>query len=308
MKLLFKLLIATLCVSSAYASEQINILWGFAIGSNQANTVRIMCQELNEMQDKYTFVLISKPGNSGTIAAQTVTTHPGNTLVGMGTSFITRPYFSKNEISHNLDDYEPILVQATDSPLYIFSSKYSTMDELLKAKNVNIGVSGIGALAHLTTIQLMEINPNIRPINYNSMIESATAAAGGHIDAMIGFYADAKSLVDVGKLKVLAHTGTKDKFNSGTKSITEFGLSETRNITASYAIYASKQMPHDKFVEIHNLLYEVNHHPEVLKSYQRDQLIPINLTIEQGNNWYSDQRKFWEKEMVKIKRNSPDSN
>lgn len=294
----FKFLFLCMILTNACAREQINIMWGFAIGSNQANTVRIMCRELNEMQDKYTFVLISKPGNSGSIAANQVVEYPENTLLGMGSTFISRPYYDVSGNAHNLDDFIPILVQATDAPLYLFSNKYSTLEEFLKAKDVTVGISGIGGLAHLVAIQLMELNPNIRVINYNSMTESATAATGQHIDTMIGFYIDVQGLVETGKLKALGHTGIKDKYH--TKSFSEYGLSETRSITVSYALYASKKMRSEKFVEIHNLLSKVNQSQDVLESYKKDQLNPVNYSIEQGIEWYSKQRNFWKKESRKM--------
>ena len=125
-------IIAALALSSlAQARETINIVWGFAIGSNQANTVRIMCEELNTAQDKYTFVLVHKPGAGGTIAANSVVSDPANTLVSMSSSFIIRPLFEKTEPTHNLDNYIPVLVQGTGSPLYVVSGKYTNMNQVL---------------------------------------------------------------------------------------------------------------------------------------------------------------------------------
>ena len=141
----------------ALAVETITILWAFNIGSNQANTVRLMIDELNRSQDKYQFVIASKPGAGGTIAANAVAENPNNTLVSMSSSFIIRPYFEKNEPTHNLDNFVPLLVQGTGTPMYVVSSKFASIEQALNAPNLSVGVSGIGSISHMLAVEISNV-------------------------------------------------------------------------------------------------------------------------------------------------------
>ena len=89
----------------AQSKEDISIVWGFNIGSTQANVLRTMIQELNKSQSKYNFNLVHRLGAGGTIAANSVTSNPQNTIVGMSSSFINRPYYEKKEVTQNLDKF-----------------------------------------------------------------------------------------------------------------------------------------------------------------------------------------------------------
>lgn len=280
---------ALLAALTAHAQETISVLWAFNIGSNQANTVRIMCDELNKSQNKYTFVLAGKPGAGGTIAANAVAASPNNTLVSMSSSFIIRPYFEKNETTHNLDNFTPILVQGVGSPMTIVSGKYTKLENALANPNLTIGVSGIGSISHLAANELMQINKTATIVNFKSMVDAGTAAAGGHVDVAIGLDTDVAPFVDGGKVDVLARTGAPIK-----------QMPDAAKLTANYAIFASKDMDAERFREIHQMLVAVNTKPAVVSSYKRDLLTTVTFNVEQSQTWYINERAFWKKQVEKI--------
>ena len=271
------------------AAETITILWAFNIGANSANSVRVICDELNKVQDKYIFVIGHKPGAGGTIAANAVAASPNNTLVGMSSSFIIRPYFEKNEPTHNLDNFTPVLVQGTGSPMTIVSGKYTKLENAVANPNLTIGVSGVGSVSHLAANELLQANKTATIVNFKSMVEAGTAAAGGHVDLAIGFDADVAPFVDGGKVDVLGRTGTPIK-----------QMPDAAKLTANYAIFASKDMDQERFKEIHQLMVSVNTKPTVLNSYKRDLLNPVTLNLEQSHTWYTNERAFWKKQVEKI--------
>lgn len=296
-------IIAALALSSlAQARETINIVWGFAIGSNQANTVRIMCEELNTAQDKYTFVLVHKPGAGGTIAANSVVSDPANTLVSMSSSFIIRPLFEKTEPTHNLDNYIPVLVQGTGSPLYVVSGKYTNMNQVLTVPNVSIGISGSGGIAHMVASEIASVNKTANIIFFKSMVEAGTAAAGGHVDVAIGLYMDVKPMIDSNKVEVLAHTGRVDMLSNKNMLLTRFKMPEARDLTANYAIFASKDMPRDRYLELHKLLSWAQLRAPVVDSLLRDQLNISTMNPDQSLTWYSNERTYWQKQVDKLNK------
>ena len=293
------LIFALTLTSMAQAREIINIVWGFSIGSNQANTVRLMCEELNKTQDKYTFVLVAKPGAGGSIAANTVAKNPTNTLVSMSSSFIIRPFFEKTETTHDLDNFIPILVQGTGSPLYVVSGKYTSMNQVLTAPNVSIGVSGTGSISHMVASEIASINKTANIVFFKSMQDAGIAAAGGHIDTAIGLYTDVKSVLDSNKVEMLAYTGKVDVMNKNMLA-TQFKISEARELTANYAIFASKEMPQDRYIELHKLLARAQLRAPVVDSLLRDQLNISTLSINQSVTWYNNERIYWQKQVEKL--------
>jgi tripartite-type tricarboxylate transporter receptor subunit TctC len=293
--------VVLLCLSTfALAAETINIVWGFNIGSNQANTVRYMIEDLNKSQDKYQFVLVSKPGAGGTIAANAVTSSPQNTVVSMSSSFIIRPLFEKKEPTHNLDNFIPILIQGSGSPLVFVSSKYQTIEQVLGAKNLSIGVSGIGSITHLAANEFSNKNRSVQIVNFKNTIEASTAAAGGHVDVAVGFAPDVQPLIDAKKLRVIGYTGATELPGQQNLLLAKHGLRDSIGLTANYAVFASKEMDPSRRTELHLLLLRANFRPAVIESYHRDQIIVSALNLDQSLIWYNTERGYWKKQVEKI--------
>lgn len=288
------LAIAVLLTSlAANAQEKITVQWAFSPGSTSANSVRVICDELNKMQNKYTFLFSSKPGAGGTVAANAVTASPENTLVAMSSSFIVRPYFEKTEPTHNLDNFVPVLVQGIGTPLSIASSKYTKMAEVYANPKLTIGVSGVGSIGHLTANEITNVNKTAAIVNFKSNPEAATAAAGGHVDISVTFSSDVAPFVEANKLAVLGRTGPGTQLKQ---------IPDAEKLAGNYAIFASTAMSADRFKELHQLLATVNASPAVVNSYKPDQLHPVALNIDQSRVWYANERAFWKKQVDKISK------
>jgi tripartite-type tricarboxylate transporter receptor subunit TctC len=286
--------IAVLLTSlAANAQEKITVQWAFSPSSTSANSVRVICDELNKMQNKYTFLFSNKPGAGGTIAANAVTASPENTLVAMSSSFIVRPYFEKTEPTHNLDNFVPVLVQGIGSPLSIASAKHTTMAEVYANPKLTIGVSGVGSIGHLTANEITNVNKTATIANFKSNIEAATAVAGGHVDISVTFASDVAPFVESNKLAVLGRTGPGTQLKQ---------IPDAEKLAANYAIFASTAMSADRFKELHQLLATVNASPAVVNSYKSDQLHPVALNIDQSRAWYTNERAFWKKQVDKISK------
>lgn len=283
------------------AKETITILWGFNLGSNQANTVRLLCDELNQSQNRYKFVIVHKPGAGGTIAANEVVANPANALVSMSSSFIIRPYFENGVLTHDLDNFKPILVQGTGSPLFIVSSKYRTINDLLSAPNLSIGVSGIGSISHLAAVEITRSVKNANIVNFKDMPEASTSAAGGHIDAAVGLLPDLQGMLAAGKIQVLGYTGRIEVKEYPGLMLSK-QLPKLENLTANYAIFASNNMPAERFAEIHDMLVRVNGRRAVTESYRRDLVNNINLNIDQSTSWYNNERAYWKSQITTIRK------
>lgn len=280
-----------LTAMTANAQEKITVQWAFSPSSTSANSVRVICDELNKVQNKYTFLFSSKPGAGGTIAANAVTASPENTLVAMSSSFIVRPYFERTEPTHNLDNFTPVMVQGNGSPLIITSSKHTSMAEVYADPKLTIGVSGVGSISHLVANGIINVNKTAAIVNFKSSPEAGAAAAGGHVDVAVTFDSDTAAFVEANKLTVLGRTGPTTQLRQ---------IPDAAKLAANYAIYASTSMDPERFKELHQLLVSINANPAVVNSYKRDHLHPVMLNIDQSRVWYTNERAFWKKQVEKI--------
>lgn len=302
-KILTCVVLSSIMTATAMAKETISIAWGFSLGSNQAATVRLLIEELNRIQNRYDFVLAARPGAGGTLAANFVTENPNTALVAMSSSFIVRPLFEKKDPTHNLDDFRPILVQGNGTPLVYVSQKFTNIRQVLQSpQELTVGVSGIGGLSHLATVALGSHGAKLTIVNFRNQQEASAAAAGGHVDLAVGFLADLQPLLDAGKLHVLAYTGRTDIASYPGLQLSKQGIRDVDVLTANYAIYASRRMSWEKFVDINILLSQAQNSPMVKQSLAKDMVEVANLTRSQSDDWYAAQRTFWQKQVEKIQR------
>jgi tripartite-type tricarboxylate transporter receptor subunit TctC len=260
-----------------------------------------MIEEINQMQNKDKFVIDSRPGAGGTVAANAVAASPQNTIVSMSSSFIIRPLFESDlAATHNLENFTPILVQGNGSPLVFVSKKYRSFDEVLGANNINIGVSGIGSISHIAAQQIILKNNSAQIVNFKNSIEAVTAALGGHIDIAVTFISDIESF-DKSMINVLAYTGNGYGIENKKLLLKNKGFTDSENLTSNFAIFASRNMDPVKFKELHEILMLANFRPAVVENYRRDFLTPVALNIDQSRNWYNNQIKFWKTLIDRIK-------
>jgi tripartite-type tricarboxylate transporter receptor subunit TctC len=296
------MLLAIIMAPVALATETIQVVWGFNPGSTQANTLRQIIDVANKQQTEFKFEFTPRPGAGGYIAAKEVRDNPQTAVVGMSSSFIIRPLFERSNPVHDLNDYVPVLVQAHGAPLFFMSQKYSDIKDAIRAADLTIGVSGIGSISHLAAHELIKLNPRAEIVNFKNSIEAVTAAAGGHVDIAVAFYTDGKGLVDAGRAKILARTGSEQISGSATPNLDKLGAKTSLQLTANYAIFANKSMHPDRLHKIHAILGSAHNDATVRAMYVQDQLIALDLDLKQSQVWYDSQRSYWQSVTDTIKR------
>jgi tripartite-type tricarboxylate transporter receptor subunit TctC len=299
-KVLAVVFLVTSTLTYAQPKEDINIVWGFNIGSAQANVLRTMVSELNKTQSKYNFTLVHRPGAGGTIAANAVSSNPQNTVVGMSSSFIIRPNYERKDVVQDLDKFVPLFVQGTGSPLVFVSKKYSSFDQVLKSPNLTVGVSGVGSISHLAANELASVNKNIIIANFKNMMDAATAAAGGHVDVAVAFPSDIAGLIESNHVTVLAYTGRHELVRVDGVLAHKFKLDDLADLTANYAIYASVDMDKAKYNELYKLISSVNNNEEILNGYKKDFVTVAKIAQDKNKSWYQSERVYWKKRVDNI--------
>lgn len=276
-----------------YAKEDINIIWGFSPSSGQATVLRVMIDDMNKSQSKYNFLFINKQGAGGTIAANTVTASPNNTVVGMSSSFFIRPYYETSSVVHNLDDFKPIIIQASGSPLVFVSGKYSSMDQIDRNEKLSIGVSGLGTVSHLAANEFSKLFHNSITVNFKSMIDASVAAAGGHVDVAVMNYGDVSPLLSAQKINVLSYTGSKNLFNLKNKKLSSLGVKDGDLLAVNYAIFASNNMDAERYTELQQILLAAHKKQNIVSLHESEMLSHVVYSEKENSAWYEKQKAFW---------------
>jgi len=299
---MFKKILATVFMlivsSTAWSAERIHIVWGFSPGSNQANFYRAIVQELNTVQNKYQFVFEHRPGAGGAVAARYVLSNPATAILGGTSTFFLRSHFDK-ETGYSTDDFQPVLVQTQGAPLVLLSSRHQTLKDSKQSQDFTVSVSGFGSSSHLMGSVLKESMPQVRMVNYVSLVDANKDILGRHIDAGWNFFADVDKTIESGHAAGLALTGTVS--HKGIPTFKDIGVAGFDQLTSNTAMYASNNMPKEKLLEIHGYLREVNRQQQIRALYALEYSTPADMNYPQTVQWYSQQQVFWAKQAQKVK-------
>jgi tripartite-type tricarboxylate transporter receptor subunit TctC len=282
----------------AGATEKIILIYGFSPASNQANFYRALAREVNSAQTKYEIVVETKPGAGGAIAANHTLANSQTTLLGGGSTFFLRSNFDR-ATGYSTDNFKPVFVQAVDAPLVLLSKKYKTLKEAQQAANLTVSISGYGSHSHLMAEILKERLPQVRIVNYATMVDANRDIVGQHIDSGWNFLSNADDIIETGVAHAIAITGIRN-----IKSYQTFkaqGIADFDQLSSNTAIFAGKEMPDAKTQELFELFRVANSAPSVKILYDKEFSTQPNLTREQTHKWYNDQVLFWTRMSGKIK-------
>jgi len=283
---------------TAMAQEKITLLWGFNPASNQANEFRALAVEMNKMQSKYEFVYNTKPGAGGAIAAHYVQQHPQTTLVGGSSSFFIRSNFDR-ATGYNVNDFQPVFVQALGAPVVLASARYHSLSEFQITDSVSVSMSGFGSHSNLMSSILNETYINLTVVNYTDLIAANKDVMGRFVDAGWNWLSDADPIIESGALNALGITGTRNI--KGYKTFASQGVKGFENVSMNTALFASTEMSAERVNEIYELLRVANRAPAVQALYAKEYSISPDFTQAQTRKWFAEQSKFWQEQSGKVK-------
>jgi tripartite-type tricarboxylate transporter receptor subunit TctC len=292
-------------VLSANAGQTVSITWPFAIGANMANSVRLLIDEANKQQSKYTFIFENKPGAGGSIAARYAQGQYPHQLgtVSSSSSFFVRQNFYPNE-SHKVEDFTPVMIQCTGQPYIIVSNKYKSIDELRQQKRLTIGAN-LGSLTEAMARQLQQALPNteLDLISYNSgTLQPTQDLLGGVLDLNVDLPGEAIQFVEAGRLNVIGISGTRDyKYY---KTFSSQGIKGFEGLVSNYQIAINNQTDPTIVADLHNILVSAAKASKGVQDlYDRDYCSSgINLNLKQTTDMYARWTKYWPEKLQSLKK------
>ncbi|MDL9999996.1 tripartite tricarboxylate transporter substrate binding protein [Variovorax sp. J22P240] len=203
----------------SYPTKPIRMVIPLAAGSAVDNGARVLTQKMG-VELGQPFVLENIPGSSGLIGADRVAhaAPDGYTIGGFNDSVLTMiPHIYPKAGWDALTDFAPIslvgtiewgLVVPPDSPL-------RTVEDFIKAAKaspgkLNYGSGGSGSPQHIAMAMFASrAGINVTHVPYKGATPAAVAVAGGEVDAAFQGLGTVTSLIQGGKLRLLAVSTSK---------------------------------------------------------------------------------------------------
>jgi len=199
---------------TAYPAKGIHMIIPLAAGSAVDNGARVLTQRMGSELGQ-SFYLENIPGSAGLIGAERVAraAPDGYTVGGFNDSVLTMiPHIYPKAGWDALTDFAPIslvgtiewgLVVPPDSPL-------RTVEDFIKAAKaspgkLNYGSGGSGSPQHIAMAMFASrAGINLTHVPYKGATPAAVAVAGGEVDAAFQGLGTVTSLIQGGKLRLLA--------------------------------------------------------------------------------------------------------
>ncbi|MCC6779974.1 MAG: tripartite tricarboxylate transporter substrate binding protein [Hyphomicrobiales bacterium] len=198
-----------------YPNRTVEVIVAYGPGGSTDLVARALAQRFQEKLGQ-SFVVLNKPGGSGTIGAtQAVRATPdGYTLyVGYTSETVVVPQVSKGS-KYTIDDFELIAVTGL-VPLVLITSKKVRADnlrdfiaELAAQPGKYTFGGGIASPPHIAGAWFNRINKlDVVHVPYRGGGQAVADVVGGHVDMFYSGLAAAKGAIDSGSVKALAVTG-----------------------------------------------------------------------------------------------------
>jgi tripartite-type tricarboxylate transporter receptor subunit TctC len=220
---------------SGYPNKPIRVIVPFAAGSAVDAAVRILTQKMATSMDA-SFVIEDIDGASGQIGANRVAkaAPDGYTLGAFNDSIMTMlPNMQKSLPWDILKDFTPVSLVATIEWGLVATpdTPYRTVADLIDAAKaapgkINYGTGGVGTTQHIAmALFLHNAGVQMLHVPYKGASQAAIGVAGGETQVAFLGLATVTSLVQGGKLKLLAvGTPTRQPQWPDTPTVQESGL------------------------------------------------------------------------------------
>lgn len=217
-----------------YPNRPVQLIIAYGAGTIGDVSMRILAEKLSSKLGK-NFVVENRPGAAGVIAAKAaaMAAPDGYTLVLLGNSYAISTALFKSLPYDVVKDFAPISAVATFDFLVATKkdSKFRSMRDVIAYAKANPGKLNIATLSPGTTqylaVELLKVaaGVDVTAVTFRSSPDAASALLRGDVDLDMDSYAPLRSLLDAGKIDVIATTGrNRVPFLTGVPTVIESGL------------------------------------------------------------------------------------
>jgi tripartite-type tricarboxylate transporter receptor subunit TctC len=277
------LLPASAGAQAAWPNRPIKLIVPFPPGGGSDVIARALGTRLSARLGQ-PIVIENKGGAGGAIATDAAAKAPpdGYTLLFTTTAMATNAASGKKLPFDLLKDLVPI-GQIGATPLLIAGSANSpatTLRELIdlaraKPNGINYGSSGVGSMSHIgMELLASEAKVQLLHVPYKGTALAVNDLVSGQLQAVLGTFATLSQLVEGGKLRALAVTGSqRAALAPNVPTVTELGLPGAR-IDFWWGLMGPARMPPEVVKRVNDELNAVLVQPEVRELLAREVAVP----------------------------------
>jgi tripartite-type tricarboxylate transporter receptor subunit TctC len=204
-----------IALAAGYPSRTVEIVVPYGPGGSTDLIARTLAQRLQERLGQ-PFVVINKPGASGTIGVTSVARAAADgytLLVSFTTDLVVTPHMSK-AAKYSIADFAPIAVTG-DVPLVMIGAQrlqstnlQELLGEIRRAPGKYTYGGGLGSPSHISGAWMNRVaGLDVVHVPYKGGAQAVGDVIGGHIDMFYAGLAAAKGAIDAGSVKAFAQTG-----------------------------------------------------------------------------------------------------
>ena len=277
-------------LAQGYPSKQVRLVLGYAPGGGADALARLLATKMTEISGQQAIVE-NRPGASGLLAVQQVATAPadGHTLLVMASSGVLAQALrtsNTHEIERDLSALSLVAIQPLVLVVNAGSPVQTVKDFVAQARaqpgKTNFGSSGIGGASHLAG-ELFNLMADVKlfHVPYKGGSESVVAVASGSIQSTFASTTSIKSLVDAGKLKIIAVTSLqRTQLSPATPTIAESGIPGYDAIVW-YSVMGPAGVSGELSGQLNALFNKMVLAPEMKEPFVRQGLEPKGSSIAQ---------------------------
>ncbi len=272
-----------------FPMKDIRIIVPFKPGGAVDTTSRIIAEFANKHLEASKVKVENRAGGGGVVGQTYVANAKadGYTILAMTSSVVTNPKLKK--VSYTVDDFQPVALYTYDPEVIVVSidSEINDVNEFItvaRDKYLTITDAGNGTSHHLSGLALNEnAGLNLKFMHTKGFGSQVQALLGGHAQAALWSYGEAKSHVDAGTVRILAiATPRRISAQPDVPTWIESGLNIEQWATfRGWAV--PKGTPKEAVAVLSNLMGKVNKDPEYIKRMQK-QGFPISYQNAAGYN------------------------
>ena len=217
-----------------YPNRPVQLIIAYGAGTIGDVSMRILAEKMSARLGK-NFVVENRPGAAGVIAAKAAATAApdGYTLFLVGNSYAISTALFKSLPYDVVKDFIPISAVATFDFLVATrkDSKFKSMQDVIAYAKANPGKLNIATLSPGTTqylaVELLKVvaGIDVTAVTFRSSPDAASALLRGDVDIDMDSFAPLKSLLEGGKIDVIATTGrNRVAYLTGVPTVSESGL------------------------------------------------------------------------------------
>lgn len=193
-----------------FPAKDIRIIVPFKPGGAVDTTSRIIAEYAKKHLDGVELKVENRAGGGG-VVGQTFAAHAkadGYTVLAMTSSVVTNPKLK--QVAYEVSDFQPVALYTMDPEVIAVPSKspFKSIDDFVAAsreRSLTITEAGMGTSHHLSGLAIVDKGGvKLNFIHTKGFGAQLQALLGGHVDAALWPYGEAKSHADSGSIRILA--------------------------------------------------------------------------------------------------------